>query len=283
MRILFLGSGSIVKNQVLECMKLGHEVVAIIPDQRSNYNWLKYISSDLIRNLQDVNTIDCELVIINEYSKIVDPDIFSTNNIINFHSGILPENRGYNSNLHAFLNGLPVGFSVNRVNQKMDDGEVIFKQVYTYDDNSTYQEIANKIYHDNVAYMSKIIELSLLPPSDNCTGSPISMFYSTRLKPDDAVITDFTLSGNFYSKIYKIFGQGTGMFLKKDNKHIKILSLKITPTKFNRSFIYVGSIVNREDNVVYIHLKDSVLELVLETQFLIGTRFDGSRFIEINS
>lgn len=46
---------------------------------------------------------------------------------INIHHGILPQYRGTMCDLYALSEGRPAGFSIHRMNKKIDDGEIIKK------------------------------------------------------------------------------------------------------------------------------------------------------------
>jgi len=48
---------------------------------------------------------------------------------INIHHGLLPDNRGTMCDLHALNNSMDAGFTIHKMNKKIDDGEILIKQI----------------------------------------------------------------------------------------------------------------------------------------------------------
>jgi len=78
--------------------------------------WLKGLQPDLVVNMRTRN--------------IYKPEILGVpaHGCINIHHGLLPENRGLMCDLWAWVEGRPVGFTIHRMNPKIDDGEILVRR-----------------------------------------------------------------------------------------------------------------------------------------------------------
>lgn len=66
---------------------------------------------------------------------------------INIHHGILPNYRGTMCDLHAIFEDRPAGFSVHKMEKKIDDGDIIKVVEVTSKTNDRYQEYLNYPLH----------------------------------------------------------------------------------------------------------------------------------------
>ncbi|MBI3038054.1 hypothetical protein HYY75_03230 [bacterium] len=86
-----------------------------INDPRS-ISVLRKLNPDLLVNLRTRNIYKREVL---ELPKLA---------CINIHHGLLPENRGTMCDLWAWVEGRPVGFSIHRMNERVDDGVILTRQ-----------------------------------------------------------------------------------------------------------------------------------------------------------
>jgi methionyl-tRNA formyltransferase len=275
-----IGSGRVILDQFLHLVTIGYEVVAILPDKtNTSFNWRDYTSIVYIEETE-LYRIDWDLAFMNEFGSLLNlPNNFSRP-IINFHSGLLPYFKGKSSNLLAFLNSKEIGLSVHLIDSNMDAGKLLFQKSFKYDLDDTYESIASKIYKECVSSLSIIIQLiekkSFLSLADN------PVYYSTKLLPKDAIITDFSFPLEFYQRIFLLFGKGTGVYISYKSKKIKVNSLNGRMIINNDLKYYlIGTVVNKSNNSHFISIPNGFLILGLERDLLIGNRLDGHRFYSI--
>lgn len=63
---------------------------------------------------------------------------------INIHHGLLPEHRGTMCDLWAWAEGRPVGFTIHRMNEKIDDGKILVRREIPVDGLRSYVEIPGR-------------------------------------------------------------------------------------------------------------------------------------------
>ena len=63
---------------------------------------------------------------------------------INIHHGLLPEHRGTMCDLWAWAEGRPVGFTIHRMNEKIDDGKILIRREIPVDGIRSYVEIPGR-------------------------------------------------------------------------------------------------------------------------------------------
>lgn len=276
-KIVIIGSGKVIYKQFMELVRIGYEVVAILPD-RSNllFHWEEFTSINCIEE-EELYCIDWDLAIMNEYGSLLKlPNEFHRP-IINFHSGLLPNFKGKSSNLLAFLNSKEIGLSVHLIDSKMDAGKLIFQKTFEYDEKDTYDVIASKIYNECVTSLSNIMYLFEKKFFLNLIDEQV--FYSTKLLPSDALIIDFSFPLEFYQRLFLLYGKGTGVFISYKTNKIKVESLTVISISNNQlNYYLIGTVVNKENGAHFITIPNGFLILNLETELNIGNRLDGHRF-----
>ncbi len=80
------------------------------------------------------------------------------NRIINFHPGLLPENRGLDSYLWAIKMDMPQGMTVHYINEKVDHGKIIRKFLVPVFIDDSLDGINQRIYDLQVTVLPEIIE-----------------------------------------------------------------------------------------------------------------------------
>jgi len=96
------------------------------------------------------------------YRYIIPPDIITfCNKIINLHPSLLPKYRGCSSLTWAMINGEKfAGFSYHYVNNKIDNGNIIFQKkipIYNFD---TQASLYNRVMVESMKHFNKCIKLA---------------------------------------------------------------------------------------------------------------------------
>jgi methionyl-tRNA formyltransferase len=271
--IIFLGSGSVVQRQLTFLKK--HEFNCL---GYANNDECPYLYDFKFFSLNKVMKLNIDLLIINNYPYLIDPKKFNSKKIINFHSGLLPYFKGKSSNIWSYLNSQPLGYSVHFVNSKMDDGKILFKRGVNYE--KSYNQTINNIHKYMITDLPKIIADTDNNGCDDSNSEEKDIFYSIKLSPDDGVIKNFTFDPIFYMKMFDVFGNGTGLFLSKNNDSlVKIINIECILSK-NLMYTLCGVVVNLESYTHLISTKFGYLKVELDKKIKIGTRLVGSTFFE---
>jgi folate-dependent phosphoribosylglycinamide formyltransferase PurN len=106
-----------------------------------------------VTNLNIIDFTNSDLIFSIGYMKKIKKNIFDKNLTINLHPSILPNYKGLMTHKRMIINNEKYyGFTIHRVNESIDDGEVLFqkasklKNLNEYDLNKAHK----KLEHDNV-------------------------------------------------------------------------------------------------------------------------------------
>ena len=93
---------------------------------------------------------------------------------INIHHGILPHYRGTMCDLYALSEGMPAGFSIHRMNKKIDDGEIIKKVEVSKKEKNYPQHLYRSSKIEGITLVQFVGEISksrLLPAGEENISS----------------------------------------------------------------------------------------------------------------
>lgn len=121
------------------------------------YEWIaQRVSADLCESkltLDLLKSYNPKLVISYNYKYIVPKDCidYMNHRIINIHISMLPWNRGAGPNLWSFVYDTPKGVTIHEMTPGLDEGDIIFQQELTFDENETtlassYDALTNAAY-----------------------------------------------------------------------------------------------------------------------------------------
>ena len=275
MKFGVFGSGEIICSQIKHLLGEGHKLVFIVPDPNSDFLWEDF-NSFVIHDLPFARV---DFIIVNEYRKLIDVDSFDCP-IFNFHSGDLPRRRGNSSNLMAFLNGESIVMSVHLMNKLMDDGPVIGKTVVDFGERVVeYKEIREAFGQVCVGLLDNVLYYLSNPKADFCEKLRISEIdYSIPLKPEDGIILDFSWPSRYYLQLWRLFSNGTGVFVKVQSSGnlIEVKSLEICDSK-RTGLLFIGGVSNRESDFHFINIAEGYLKVTLCRPLKIGTRLAGCK------
>ncbi len=95
------------------------------------------------------------------------------NRVINIHPALLPKYGGkgmYGDNVHkkvVEMGDKQSGITIHYVNEKYDEGEIIFQESCNVSPNDTYNDVAQKVHKLEYAYFPRIIEEVILGKKKN--------------------------------------------------------------------------------------------------------------------
>ncbi len=77
--------------------------------------------------------------------------------IINFHPGVLPENRGLDNLKWAIYNNLPQGVTTHFIDENIDVGYEIYKELIEIDTDDTLYDVNSKLFDLQMVHLKKLI------------------------------------------------------------------------------------------------------------------------------
>ena len=130
-----------------------------------------YHSNEVLDLLKDM---DPDLIVLAGFLWIFPDAILKVfpNKVINLHPALLPKYGGkgmYGMNVHRTVlknQESETGISIHFVNEKYDEGEIIFQATTPIEEKDTAEDIAEKIHQLEYAHFPKVIE-NLLFPQEN--------------------------------------------------------------------------------------------------------------------
>lgn len=127
-----------------------------IVDYRFSY-YENYNESNVFKSINIVkeykNLIDEYDLIFSLCSQIFPKELVEKVRCINFHFGILPYACGVAPITFSMLNGIPVGYTVHLMNEKIDNGDIIFQQEVESNEYDTAKDIEIKCQNKLIEYL----------------------------------------------------------------------------------------------------------------------------------
>lgn len=135
-----------------------HDVKAIHFDRESFYN-----NNDILHILQDINP---DIIVLAGFLWKFPENLIQEfpNKIINVHPALLPKYGGkgmYGKHVHKAVvenNETESGITIHYVNEKYDDGKIIFQATTEITPNDTAKDVAEKIHKLEQANFPRVIE-----------------------------------------------------------------------------------------------------------------------------
>ena len=155
-------------NRTAKVLRRAHdlEVKALHFDRDALYD-----SDDVLHLLKDMNP---DLIVLAGFLWIFPKKILKRfpNKVINIHPALLPKYGGkgmYGMNVHKAIleqKEIETGISIHYVNDKYDEGKIIFQATTTIEPQDTVEDIAAKIHELEYEHFPKVIEKLLLASED---------------------------------------------------------------------------------------------------------------------
>ena len=106
-----------------------------------------------IHNLDKIDFNNSDLIFSIGYMKKIKKNIFDKYLTINLHPAILPNYKGLMTHKRMIMNNEKYyGFTIHKVNESIDDGEILFQKVSKLKNSNEYDlnKAHKKLEHDNV-------------------------------------------------------------------------------------------------------------------------------------
>ena len=182
-----------------------------------------------IENLKLLKSLELDFIIVFSFGLILPKEVLEIPRYgcINIHASLLPKWRGASPVQHALMNNDKItGYTFIIMNERLDEGKVIYKEKINIDSTDDYATLLQKIISSaSKVLVRKIEDLSnnIIKPKTQI-GSEVSYCY--KIKKDDTYLKFNTSAEEVLGKI-KAFSPSPGAKCFLEGELIKILDAKI--------------------------------------------------------
>ncbi|BBA85238.1 methionyl-tRNA formyltransferase [endosymbiont of Sipalinus gigas] len=302
--IIFAGSEQFTVNNLNYLIKFNRfKIVCIFtkPDCKLNKinpvkkfaikNNIKFFQPNNINNIyyyNIINNLNIDIIIVSSYGIILDKNILNIPKYgcINVHGSILPKWKGPAPIYWTILSGEQVsGITIIKMNEKIDNGDIIFQKYIKLKKNETYINLYNRLSklssYGLVFILNKILYNNLLPINKifNIKLSKyylIEKKYARKINKNDLEINLKEKNKNIYKK-FKAFIEKKCFFYFKN---IKINIIKYKLINKNKNLIEKNIFIKNKK--IYIKTLDGFLVLT-KIQFINKKPIYVSNMIKTNN
>lgn len=119
---------------------------------------LELLHNDAAYVIDDINSLRDEFIVFAGYKPIVSDDVLNSNDCLNIHYSLLPQYRGLHSTVWAMLNNEPyLGLTVHRMDQYIDNGDIIYQYKVANDKNLTSYDFMTLFNQHIEANISEVL------------------------------------------------------------------------------------------------------------------------------
>lgn len=235
-------------------------------------------------SFKDISNLCLDLIFVIGYSKKIDIKYFGDVLALNLHGGKLPCWRGYNANIWSVLNGNDeICYTLHKVDSALDNGDIYYIFSEKISKTEFYFEANKRLKNqtlDKIADVLFDVSIGKISPFPN--DSKLA-HYCTKYRTSDLVISNWQQESILFFNMYRIFVSpfGLGLFFKFKGDLYEIKQMEC-PLDNAPYYGIPGTIVNIQDNSLYIKTKDSyvvISQVLLNSQpvdinatFIIGNR-----------
>ncbi|MDH4128931.1 MAG: methionyl-tRNA formyltransferase [Spirochaetota bacterium] len=214
--------------------------------------------SKIVNILQDLTP---DLLIVNAYGFILPKTILEIPKLapINLHGSLLPKYRGASPIQSALVNGdKETGITVQIMNEKLDEGDIIYQLKTPIDEDDDYISLSNKLSKlsaDCVRDVIKLFEEKKINPIVQASGAS----YCSKIKKEDGIINwadSFEIISN-KMKAYINWPQSYCYYEKK-----KIIIHKISLVNDSKEY-NPGTIVQVNKNGIFVQCGSGLINILM--------------------
>lgn len=125
--------------------------------------------------------------------------------ILNFHRGLLPENRGLDTIKWAIFNNIPQGVTTHLIDENIDVGMKVFKESIEVDKEDTIFDVDSKLFYLEMRHLNKILNDEFKFTELESLKSTYKSQKAVPDEIDEKVFNDFGRYKENYSQILKNF------------------------------------------------------------------------------
>ena len=125
--------------------------------------------------------------------------------ILNFHRGLLPENRGLDTIKWAIFNNIPQGVTTHLIDENIDVGMKVYKESIEVDKEDTIFDVDSKLFYLEMRHLHKILNDEFKFTELESLKSKYKSQKAVPDEIDEKVFKDFGRYKENYSEILKNF------------------------------------------------------------------------------
>lgn len=275
-KIIFIGTPDFAVPSLNKLIEANYNIITIItqPDKKVGrkqevvYSPVKKVAlkhnisllqpQNIKEIAEEIKNLNPDIIITAAYGQIIPKSILDIPvfGCINIHGSLLPKYRGASPIQYAILNGdEKTGVTIMKMNEKMDEGQIISKQELTIKDTDTASSL-----HDKLSIMGSKLLTETLPkifrkeieyaPQDHAKAT-----YTKILKKENGQI-DWNKSAQKINRMIRAFYPWPGTYTHLNNKRLRIIKADIIKNKDNK---IPGTIFTDNDNNLLIKCQEDAL------------------------
>ena len=300
MNIIFFGSGAIAVASLSALLQNKYNVVCVVtaidkqkgrglpvtctpikdfavkkalnifqPDNPSSNNSLDYLKG-----------FSPDLFVVFSYGKILSKELLNIPKClpVNIHASLLPKYRGAAPINWVLINGeKETGVSIIRMNEKIDEGEIILKEKIEITETDTFLTLERKISELAAKLIIESIEDIKNNKSSFKKQKHANATYAPKLKKEDGKI-DWNKSAHLIKNQIRGCLPWPGSFAIHNNNPIKIWAAEVAKIKLKKD-CRPGTIISFDKEGILVATKGGGL-LIKELQLPSGKRLNAWQFIQ---
>lgn len=265
MRIVFFGTSEFAIPALRELISGRHNVLALVtrPDRKSGRNLkvsppptkvLALAKNITVYQPQDVSSresaeylagLDADLFVVISFGQILKKEILSLPKFysINLHGSLLPKYRGASPTNRAIINGDKLtGATVIKMNERMDEGDIILKREIAIGPEDTNITLNEKLSGLGAEALSEAIDLIAnngnidLEKQDDSEAT-----YAPKLKKEDGLINWNEPAIAIHNKVRGLI-PWPGAYTHYEGKILKILNTRVSDMPFSGEDVKAGEV-----------------------------------------
>ncbi|MGD6858751.1 MAG: formyltransferase family protein [Enterobacteriaceae bacterium] len=232
-----------------------------LKEKNEKINKIKFITFNEDKIIKEIKKKSINLIIIVDFATIIPKSILNIVKFgcINIHCSLLPKCRGPSPIQCTIINEYKYfGFTIIKINEKIDEGDIIFRKKYLMKKKYNSLNIYNKLIKSVPNFLSKIInkiknnKIKYIKQNNN------KATYSKKIKKSESKINWNSKAKNIIKKI-KAFSLYPTSFFFSNKKRIKVWNAKIKKNnKKNKIKFIPGEIINIK-KYLFVATKDDII------------------------
>ncbi len=155
---------------------------------------------------EEILKIPVDIHIVYAYGQIIPEDIYTKPPLgsINLHGSLLPEYRGASPVQSALMDGKKeTGFSIQRLAQEVDSGEILDSEKISIHDDDTTETILERITQKGGERIVSFLKSGSLPPG--IPQDPTRATYCKKISPEDRILDFSKPSRKIHDKVRALY------------------------------------------------------------------------------
>ena len=281
MKIIFFGSSSFAVPILEELAKNEDVILVVTQPDREKGRALKVAPTAVKSKAEElgieifqpdkVNTkeaieflgkFNADLFIVVSFGQILSKEVLSLPRLycLNIHASLLPKYRGAAPINWAIANGgKETGVTIMKMNEKMDEGDILLKESVAIDPGDDAVTVSDKLSKKGAQFLLKAVELIKADKADFIKQDHSKATLAPKLKKDDGLI-DWKMPAEEISNRIRAFTPWPGCFTYLDKKMLKICKARPI-TELVDKYAKPGTILEANKNGILVKTGKGALNI----------------------